>query len=87
MKDDFQNHTVGLSSPATACEVITPNDITELSYATRGLYVGGQGDVALRLVSGDTATLVNAQAGAFYPVRVIQVLATGTTASNLLGMR
>jgi len=87
MKNDFETHTVGLASPARASEIITPSDVAELAHATRSIYVGTGGDVTLRMVSGEAVTLTNAQPGAFYPIRVIQVLATGTTASNLLGMR
>jgi hypothetical protein len=45
------------------------------------------GDVTLRLARGDVVTLTNMQAGVIYPLRADQVLATGTTAGNLIGLR
>jgi len=43
MQDDFTGHTDGLTSPATAAEVISPNDTLDLAFVTRALYVGQGG--------------------------------------------
>jgi hypothetical protein len=43
--------------------------------------------MTVEFVSGDTVTLYNVQAGAVYAVRVRHVLATGTTATGLVGLR
>jgi hypothetical protein len=43
------------------------------------LFVGAAGDVAVRYVDGTTDTLTGLAAGQFYPVRVVEVLAAGTT--------
>lgn len=85
--DEFENFQESLTSPAVAGEVITPNDVTPLQHATRCIYVGASGDLTARLVSGDVVTLSNVQAGIIYPLRIDQVLATGTTASALVGLR
>ncbi len=52
---------------------------------TFGLYVAAAGDVAVRYSDGTTDTLVGLQAGQFYPLRIVEVLVTGTTvtAANL----
>jgi len=86
MQDVFADHAVGLTAPATRPETITPSDAVELAYATRGLYIGQTGNVRLKTTSGDIVTLANMQAGILYPIRVIQVFATGTTASDLVGL-
>ncbi|MEM9342561.1 MAG: hypothetical protein AAGA87_05910 [Pseudomonadota bacterium] len=82
MADDFETH-----APVSAGAPITPSDSVELSHFTRVLYVGSDGDVRVKLISGDEVTLLSAQGGAMYPLRVRQVFATGTTASNIVGMR
>lgn len=84
--DTFSNHQTGLTSPAVSGQNITPSDSTPLITATRCLYVGGAGDLRIELVGGDIVTLSGVVAGAIYPLRVAQVLATGTTATGLVGL-
>jgi hypothetical protein len=86
MHDDFRRHEAGLTSPAERAEAITPSDTTDLLRATRALYVGAGGDVALQMVSGATVTFTGMQGGMIYPLRVARVLATGTTAAGLVGL-
>jgi hypothetical protein len=72
----------GIASDAFA---ITPSDATtQRAYA---LYVGGAGNVAVKTEDGTTLTFAGAQAGMILPLRVTQVLSTGTTATNILGFR
>ena len=87
MKDEFSRHGASLTSPSTAAETIMPDNESDLAYATRALYVGEAGDVVVQLMSGETVTLANMQAGTVYPMRVRRVLASGTTASFLVGLR
>jgi len=82
MADSFKDHQPGLESPAGHAVALTPSDSVALSEATRALYVGGAG--ALRVAA--VVTLAGAQAGQVYPLRVTQVLATGTTATGLVGL-
>jgi len=81
MADDFASHETSLMSPAQDASAITPSDSVALPRATRGFYVGGADDFR----RGDTFTGV--LAGAYYPLRVAQVMATGTTATALIGLR
>ncbi len=87
MKDDFSSYSDGLTSPAVAAEAIVPHDVQALEFVTRALYIGQGGDVNVVLKSGDTVLLPNMQAGVFYPLRVTRVLATGTTAADIVGLR
>ena len=48
--------------------------------------IGGPGDVAVTLKSGDAITLVGLMAGVVYPFRVAQVRGTGTTATGIKGL-
>lgn len=66
---------------------ITPNDGVDLATNTRGIYVGGAGNVAV-ILEDDTAsvTFVAPPVGSVLPIRARRVLATGTTATNLIGL-
>jgi hypothetical protein len=52
---------------------------------TRALYVGGGGDARVRMLGGAVVTLSNVPTGALIPIRVTQVLATGTSANGIVG--
>jgi hypothetical protein len=65
---------------------IAPSDLDALDAETRAIYVGGAGDLAVTLASGDTVTFAGLGAGSLLPVRAQKVLATGTTATGLLGL-
>lgn len=52
-----------------------------------GLYVGGGGDVAVKGADGVNATFPGAPAGLIIPMKIVQVLSTGTTATNLVGFK
>ena len=86
MMDKFENHTVGLNSPAVRAVTITPNDSMELSSPLRGYSVGGAGDVAVVFVD-DTESVVlrGSIAGIDYGGRIKKVLATGTSATAIVG--
>lgn len=86
--DDFNNYSPGLDAPATRGAAITPNDSADLAFATRAVYVGGAGNIAA-ILQGDTVavTFTGVVAGSILPIRVARVLATGTTATALVGLR
>ena len=86
MIDPFATHAPGLTAPAMQAENIVPSDQKPLQNATRAVYVGQGGDMAVRMLSGDLVTLTNLQAGMYYPIRITQVLASGTTANALVGL-
>ncbi len=86
MADIFDSNTPGRTSPLERGFAVTPNDGSELSQVTRELYVGSGGSLALELKHGDAIALVNVSDGARLPYRVRKVLATGTTASSIVGL-
>jgi hypothetical protein len=61
--------------------VVTPNDST--TFAASTLFVGSTGSLAVQTAGGDSVTFNNVPVG-FFPVKVVKVLATGTTASNIV---
>lgn len=68
-------------------KAITPHDSNALSPPTAAIWVGGAGNITLRL-TGDTAdTVLNgALAGTIYYLRASHIRATGTTATNLVAL-
>lgn len=73
-----------ITAPADNAEAVTPHDTTILANRSRGLYVGTAGNVAVKMINGQTVTFANVPAGSLLPIRVESVLSTGTTASNIV---
>lgn len=69
--------------PTTATPV-TPSDTVIQRF--RRVYVGTTGNLSLDVENGGTVTFVAVQAGTVLPVRTVRVRATGTTASNIVGL-
>lgn len=66
---------------------ITTSDTVDLTIPTRGIWVGGTGAVKVNLVdTGTNITFSAVPAGTLLPVRAKRVLATGTTATNLVAL-
>ncbi|HTO28109.1 MAG TPA: hypothetical protein VL017_05920 [Devosia sp.] len=86
MPDLFSNHAPGLESPAVHGFAISPSDGADLADVTRAVYVGGSGNLALTLLSGATLTFTGVAGGTLLPLRTKAVKATGTTATNLVGL-
>lgn len=86
MKDIFDSHTRSLTSPPENGTEVIPDDAVDLTHVTRAVYVGGSGDLAVRLPDGTDLTFANMSAGALLPIRAVRVLATGTTATRIVGL-
>jgi len=84
-RDPFDKHGVNLSDPASHAVAVTKSDTTYL-IASRALYVGGTGDVAVLTLGGETVTFVGVPTGTILPIRVLRVLAA-TTATNIVSLR
>lgn len=86
MADAFSSLATGIAGPASSAFAITKSDATVFAQPTRGLWVGGTGDVAVRMLDQTTVTFVGVPAGVYLPVRVDKVLSTGTSATNIVGL-
>jgi hypothetical protein len=84
MNDTFRKHTRSLTSPPEHGAVVVPD--ADLCHVTRALYVGGGGNLRVRLQDGSELTLANVPAGTLIPIRVVRVLATGTSATQIVGL-
>ena len=71
---------------------VTPSDTANIHSVSGGtnngcvLYVGSAGNLRVQTVGGDDVTFNNINTGAFIPVQIVRVYATGTTASNILAL-
>lgn len=75
-------------SAAKNAYAVTPHDTNEIgTYEPKAIYVGTGGTIVMKLV-GDTAstTWTNVPDGALLPVRPSVILATGTTASDIIAI-
>ncbi|UWR19279.1 spike base protein, RCAP_Rcc01079 family [Sulfitobacter pontiacus] len=84
--DNFTDYTAGLTGPICGAFDIVPDDTADLPQITRGFMVGGAGDVAVTLKSGDAVTLSGLMAGVIYPFRISKVRDSGTTATGIKGL-
>jgi hypothetical protein len=86
MSDPYGTFSSVLDSPASSGFAVTPDDDSDLTISTRGLYVGGSGVLKVDLVGGSTLTFADVTAGDFLPLRVKKIYSTGTTATDLIGL-
>lgn len=86
MPDRYKNRAESLEGPAAHAFSVVPNDTAPLPEVTRALYVGGDGNVSVELLSGAVVTLAAVQAGTLLPLRISKVRATGTTADQMVGL-
>jgi hypothetical protein len=68
--------------PATTAAAVTPSDSTALT--SRAVWVGGAGDLSVRLSGAPSTTVVftAVPAGSLLPVSVVRIMAA-TTATNI----
>lgn len=75
-----------VTQPARHAVAITPSDSVDLAYNTRGIYVGGAGNMVAIMAGGETVTFTGLLAGLLYPLSISRVLATNTTATAIVGV-
>lgn len=65
---------------------VTPDNDNDLATAALALYIGTGGNVALITTGGDTVTFSNLPDAALLPVQTARVLATNTTATDIVAL-
>ena len=85
MTDQYRNEFPA-EGPARSATEITPNDTTDLTTPTRGIYLGASGNVKVDMVDSGTVTFSSMAAGMVHPLRVKRIYATGTTATSIIGV-
>lgn len=82
----------GITGPVVGGFAVTPNNTLVYTNdgttppVTRSLWVGGSGDVAVVTIDDSAITFKGVGAGTLLPIRVKQVKATGTTATDIVGV-
>ncbi|HSI42270.1 MAG TPA: hypothetical protein VLA00_17125 [Xanthobacteraceae bacterium] len=79
---DLASPIRSLSDPASDAFPVTPSDSAII--ASRALYVGGSGDVAVVTAAGNDVVFKAVPDGAILPIRVRKVKSTGTTATFIV---
>ncbi len=86
-EDPFENSANSLIAPSSDCFAITPNDLQDLTKATKAIYIGSGGDLTVRPVGSNAdVTFRNVIGGSILDVRVRAVRETGTTSFDIVGL-
>lgn len=65
---------------------ITPSDSVKLTEATTGLWIGGTGTLKVLFNADTVPVTLDAVPVGLLKISVIQVFATGTTCTNIVGL-
>lgn len=84
MADQHSSFVEGLTSPADNQVAITPSDSTDLAFVSRAIWVGGAGNIVITPAAGGSSVTYTVVAGTILPIRASRVLATGTTATQIV---
>lgn len=85
--DNFSTVIDSLIAPARNCFSIIPNDTALLPFLPKAVYVGNGGNLVVRAIDATSdVTFSNIANGTTLDVRITSIRATGTTASNLIGL-
>jgi len=84
-KQDIYSES-GRMNPAGHAVAVTPADVDFSWGYTRAIYIGGTGDLKVKMAaSGQIVTYVNVQGGMYYPIRAVQIM-SGTNATDIIAM-
>lgn len=84
--DHFASFGDDVDNPARRAFAVTPDDDDELAILPKALLIGGAGDIVLRAIDSPTDVTIAASAGQLLPIRALFVRATGTDATNIVGL-
>jgi hypothetical protein len=65
---------------------VTPSNTDNLPAVVRAIWVGGTGSISLVTANGDAVTLAAVPAGTLIKLRIRKINATGTGATNIVGL-
>jgi len=86
----YQKLQAYLAADVTPSDTVDIPSISTAPGASKNngcvLFVGGAGNLKVRTVGGDDVTFNGINTGAFIPVQVVRVFATGTSATNIIAL-
>lgn len=72
---------------AQGASQVTPDNSNDLLLSpTKGVYLGGGGDVKITMMSGDVVTFTGMAAGVIHPISAKRIHSTGTTATAIVAV-
>jgi hypothetical protein len=74
------------NEPAREMFTVVPSDGVALAKIPRGLYVGGLGDVTVKDQAGTSVVFKAVPVGTVLPICPSFIMATGTTATLMIGL-
>ena len=74
------------ATPSREAFSVTPSDVTNLDRRTKGVWVGGAGDMSVVMHNGQTVTFPGILGGSLLPIAVTRINATGTTATGIVAL-
>jgi hypothetical protein len=74
------------NEPAREMFTVAPSDAVALTKIPRGIYVGGTGDVVVKDHLGTSVTFKAVPVGTVLPICPTFIMATGTTATLMVGL-
>lgn len=86
--DPFSGQNPGVTGPYTNGFAVTTTDAPNGDFAVpaRALWIGTGGTLRVTLRNGDVVNLANVASGTLLPLWTKRVHATGTGASNIVGL-
>ena len=84
--DNYSRQQTEPHDPARNAAVVTPSNSADLTYVTRGVYVGTGGNIKVTTAGGQDITFSNVIGGLVLPFAVKRIWATGTTASDMIAL-
>ena len=84
--NDKSTNPLHAANPATGAEAVTAHDSNDLVAVSRGIYVGGAGNVAAVMLDGTVVTFVDVPAGTILPIRCKRINNTNTTATSMVAI-
>jgi hypothetical protein len=74
-------------SPAGNAAAVTPHDTNGLANMSRGIYVGGGGNLQVVMaLNSATVNFASVAGGSLLPIRVSRVQSSGTTATGIIAV-
>lgn len=78
--------SAAMQSPSSEYFAITPSNTVDFTFFCRSIRVGVAGDVVAVKLDGTAVTFKGCYAGEVLPIIAKRVNATGTTATDLVGL-
>lgn len=87
IRDSFENSVDSVMAPSENFFPIVPSDSEEIELATKAVFVGQGGNLAVMPLKGQSPVVfANIADGSVIDIRVRAILATGTTAAQIVGL-